>query len=101
MKKICICGGGSLGHVIGGWLSARNHAIVNILTNRPEQWQHEIIVDTPDDLFLKGKIAKISKQPEEVIPESDVILLCLPGYLIAKQLELIKPFLKQSNKGIG
>lgn len=96
MKKICICGGGALGHVIGGWLSARNHAIVNVLTGHPEKWQHEIIVDTPEDLILKGNIAKISNQPEEIIPESDVVLLCLPGYMIAKQLEAIKPFLKTS-----
>lgn len=96
MKKICICGGGSLGHVIGGWLSARNHAIVHVLTGHPEKWRHEIIVDTPDGHILKGNIAKISNQPKEVIPDSDVVLLCLPGYMIAKQLEAIKPFLKPS-----
>ena len=96
MKKICICGGGSLGHVIGGWLSARNHAIVNILTGRPEKWQHEINVDTPDGYVLNGNISRISNHPEEVISESDIVLLCLPGYMIAKQLEFIKPFLQPS-----
>ena len=49
MKIITICGGGSLGHVVAGWLSARNHAVVNILTGRPEKWQHNIEVDTPDE----------------------------------------------------
>ena len=92
--KICICGGGSLGHVIAGWLSARNHAVVNILTGRPDNWNHEIVVDTPDGLLLNGYIAKISNKAEDVIPESDVVLLCLPGYMIAKQLEVIKPWLK-------
>lgn len=96
MKTITICGGGSLGHVVAGWLSARNHAIVNILTGRPEKWQSDIVVDTPDEIILNGKISKISNKAEDVIPESDVVLLCLPGYVIAKQLEAIKPFLKAS-----
>ena len=96
MKRITICGGGSLGHVVAGWLSARNHAIVNILTGRPEKWQSDIVVDTPDELILNGKISKISNRAEDIIPESDVVLLCLPGYMIAKQLEAIKPFLKPS-----
>lgn len=96
MKIITICGGGSLGHVVAGWLSARNHAMVNILTRRPEKWHTDIVVDTPDELILNGIIAKISNRAEDVIPESDVVLLCLPGYMIAKQLEVIKPFLKPS-----
>ena len=96
MKKICICGGGSLGHVIAGWLSARNHAIVNILTRRPDKWQKEIFVDTPDGEILKGEIDRISSKPEEVIPEADIVLLCLPGFMITKQLEAIEPVLQPS-----
>lgn len=96
MKKICICGGGSLGHVIAGWLSAKKYAKVNVLTGKPNKWQHEITVDTPDSQILEGYITKISDQPEDVIPEADVVLLCLPGFMIAKQLEIIKPFLNPS-----
>ena len=96
MKIVTICGGGALGHVVAGWLSARNHAVVNILTGRPEKWQKKIVVDTPDEQILNGSIAKISNRAEDVIPESDIVLLCLPGYMIAKQLEVIKPFLKPS-----
>jgi len=93
MKIITICGGGSLGHVIAGWLSARNHATVNILTNRPEKWWHEIKIDTPEGTILKGKIATISNQPESVIPMSDVVLLCVPGFMIRKELEKMRPHL--------
>lgn len=94
MKIVTICGGGALGHVVAGWLSARNHAVVNILTGRADKWQKKIVVDTPDKQILNGSIAKISNRAEDVIPESDIVLLCLPGYMIAKQLEVIKPFLK-------
>lgn len=93
MSTVCICGGGSLGHVIAGWLSARSHATVNILTNRPERWNHEIEVDTPEGTILEGKIARISKLPEEVVPAADVVLLCLPGFLIKGELEKLKPHL--------
>ena len=96
MKTVTICGGGSLGHVIAGWLSARNHAIVNILTNRPEQWNHEIVLDTPDGKLLRGQITTISNNPAEVIPQADVVLLCLPGFLIKTELEKIKPFLMKN-----
>ena len=30
MKSICICGGGSLGHVIAGYLSATKDVVVNV-----------------------------------------------------------------------
>lgn len=93
MRTICICGGGSLGHVIAGWLSSRNHAIVNILTNRPQKWNHSIAVDTPDGNILKGKIHVISSKPDEVIPQSDIILLCVPGFLIQDKLKELKPHL--------
>ena len=94
MKTITICGGGGLGHVIASWLSARNHAKVNILTSRPEKWTHLISVETPEEV-LQGSIAQISCMPEEVIPESDLVLLCLPGFLIRNELEKIKPHLNK------
>lgn len=90
MKTITICGGGSLGHVIAGWISARNHANVNVLTGKPEKWHHKILIDTPDGLILEGNISKISSNPVDVIPESDVVLLCLPGFMIEKQLKAIR-----------
>ena len=93
MKTICICGGGSLGHVVAGWLSSRKHAYVNILTNHPEKWSENIVIDTPEGSRLYGEISNISNNPADVIPSSDVILLCLPGFLIKKELIRIKPFI--------
>lgn len=93
MKTICICGGGSLGHVVAGWLSSHNHAKVNILTNRPEKWNKQIGIDTPEGIRLYGEICNISNKPEEVVPSSDIVLLCLPGFLIKDELIKIKPFI--------
>lgn len=93
---ITICGGGSLGHVIAGWLSSRHKATVNLLTNHPEHWQQAICIHTPDATDLHGCIHRISKSPADVIPESDVVLLCYPGYLIREALQSISPFLKET-----
>lgn len=92
-KVLTICGGGSLGHVIAAWVSAHNYAFVNILTARPAQWQHEIHVDTPDGKLLKGVLNLVTDDPAQVIPQSDVVLLCLPGFLISNELKKIRPHL--------
>jgi len=93
MKKVTICGGGSLGHVIAGWLTAKEKAEVSILTNRPEKWSCELMIDTPENSFLHGMITKVSGKPEDVIPEADVVLLCLPGFMIRDELVKIAPHL--------
>ena len=93
MKTICICGGGALGSVIAAWLSAKGLAKVNLLTSKPEEWASTISADTPEGTILQGSLNLISSSPSVVIPASDIVLLCLPGYLIAKQLEAIKPYL--------
>lgn len=36
--KICICGGGNLGHVVSGYLGAKSDVNVGILTRHPERW---------------------------------------------------------------
>lgn len=82
-----------MGHVVAGWLASRHHAVVNLLTNRPEKWAHKIIVDTPEKGLLHAPLHVISANPAEVIPMSDVVLLCLPGFLIRSELQKLKPHL--------
>ena len=95
MKTICICGGGSLGHVIAGWLSAKGKAKVNILTGRPESWGNSVIVETPQDGALEGSLSVVSCDPQETVASADVVLFCYPGYMIASELERIRQYLKQ------
>lgn len=82
-RTICICGGGGLGHTIAASLNHNGYQ-VNLLTGHPEQWSNHIHVTDCNGTIITGEIAKISKYPEEVIPFSDIILLCVPGYLIQK-----------------
>lgn len=94
MKRICLCGGGSLGHVIAAWLSAKGTAEVSILTGSPDRWNKEINVFLPESEVLTGRLTSVSGNPEEVISDADVVLFCYPGFMIASELERIKPYLK-------
>ena len=89
--RICICGGGNLGHVCAGFLANRGHQ-VSILTTKPERWSQTIGVVAPDRSF-EGKLAQVSSHPDEVIPQAEIVLVCLPGFAIHDELTKIKPYL--------
>ena len=91
--KICICGGGNLGHVCAGFLANRGHQ-VSILTTKPELWNSELEIVAPDGIFT-GKLSLISSKPEEIIPQAEIVLVCLPGYAIHDELVKINSFLSK------
>lgn len=95
MRGICICGGGSLGHVVAGYLAATKPVKVNVLTQRPERWSREIVVDTPDGRVLHGGLNVVSSDPAEALSGVDVVLLCLPGFAIGDELIKIRPYLNK------
>ena len=88
--KICICGGGNLGHVIAGYVASRPEFEVSLLTRRPERWSRNLIIDLPDGKTLSGQLSRISSDPKEVVADADIVLLCLPGYSIRETLLRIK-----------
>ena len=93
MKKICICGGGNLGHVVAGFLAAHGDCEVSLLTRHPERWQQQLEITTPEGTILQGAIGKITSDPQDVIPQADIVLLCLPGFSIREVLQQIAPAL--------
>lgn len=42
--KICICGGGNLGHVTAGFLASQENVQVSLLTTKPECWSQYLEV---------------------------------------------------------
>jgi hypothetical protein len=92
-KRVCICGGGNLGHVVAGFLAAHGTE-VSLLTRHPQRWQQQLHITTPDGEDLVGTLLHISNQPELVIPQADIVLLCLPGFSIREELLRIRPFLQ-------
>lgn len=91
--KICICGGGGLGHVCTGVISSQKGVELNILSGHPENWQKTITVTDLNGKRFVAHINKVSKNPEEVVLNQDIILFCLPGYVIEKTLREIKPYI--------
>jgi len=97
--NICICGGGNLGHVVAGFMSSQQ-INVNLLTSHPNSWSRDLETILPDGTILYGNLAKISDSPKDVIPKSDIILICLPGQYIRDEILLIKDYLSP-NAAVG
>ena len=98
--NICICGGGNLGHVMAGYLSSHGKNTVNILTGHPEKWLQQFILDVHEnDKTIKSvecRMNRVTSSPEDVIPNADVVFICLPGPHIRSMIERIKPYLNRS-----
>ena len=92
--NICICGGGNLGHVIAGFVAAKKDYDVSLLTRRPEQWNKTLCIYAPDGKIIEGTLQQIISNAADVIPQADIVLLCLPGYGIVDTLQTILPYLK-------
>lgn len=91
--KICICGGGNLGHVTAGYFAAQEDLKVSLLTTKPELWSRYLEVVDGKGKTYKGKLDKISSEPQEVIQGADIVLVCLPGFAIHDVLCSIAPWL--------
>jgi hypothetical protein len=92
MKTICICGGGSLGHVMAAVLGSQEDIKINILTGHPEAWNESICATDTVEKKYSAVVNKATANASDVIPESDIILFCLPGYLIRETLLKIHPY---------
>ncbi|MBQ9215890.1 MAG: NAD/NADP octopine/nopaline dehydrogenase family protein [Prevotella sp.] len=93
--KVCICGGGNLGHVVAGFLAAYGDCEVSLLTRHPERWQQQLEIMTPEGGILQGCLKTISSDPMRVVSPADIVLLCLPGFSIREVLQQIAPALTQ------
>lgn len=91
--RIVICGGGGLGHTCAGVLSNSKGITVDMLTNRPKQWNHEFVINKPDGTKLTGRLDRISDNPAELIPDADLVLFCLPAFMVEQTVLKIKSYL--------
>lgn len=98
--NICVVGGGNIGTLLAGEMAYKGHK-VNLLTSKPNSWNQQIIIkneETKKDYV--GKINKISNNPGEVIPNSDVVFLTVPANCIGKMLSKINKYV-DSNMLLG
>lgn len=93
-QRVCVCGGGNLGHVVTGFLAAHGDCEVSLLTRHPERWHQRLYISTPEGTLLEGTVNQISADPSVVVADADIVLLCLPGFSIREKLLHIRPYLK-------
>lgn len=91
--KVCICGGGALGHACAAIFGSRKGVTVNLLTGHPELWGQEVVAKASNGTLYQSHLNAVSDNPAVVIPGQDIILLCLPGFLMEKTMTQIRPFI--------
>ncbi len=101
--QITICGGGNAAHTATGLLSAREEHQVNVYLpfgQEAEKWRAGLTTQggmkvnrKGDSIF--GSPAKVSSNPAEVIPDSQIVLLALPAFAHESILKEIFPFLEE------
>lgn len=99
MKTICICGGGALGLVVASVLANTQQLSVQLLTARPQKWSRDIESIDNEGKIYSGILEIVSANPADVIPQSDIVLLCLPGFMIEETLQRIKPYITKQAIG--
>ncbi|MCK9154830.1 MAG: NAD/NADP octopine/nopaline dehydrogenase family protein [Paludibacteraceae bacterium] len=77
-------------------LSSQDGVLVSLLTSRPELWKNNISVSDINGKRYEGSISKISDNPADVIPGSDIVFFCMPGFLIKDTLLRVKPYISES-----
>lgn len=99
----CIVGGGNSAHVLIPFLTEAGHH-VNLLTRRPADW-HEVIYaeDTDGHTGIvkhthAGRLEKKSSDPADVVPDADIIMLCLPVHQYRPALDRIAPYLNRDKQ---
>ena len=91
--KICICGGGNLGHVVAGFVAAQEKHEVCLLTRHPERWSQNLTIEAPGEKTFVGHLNGLYSDAKQAVSDADIVLLCLPGYAIRGTLLQIKNYL--------
>ena len=98
--QVTIVGGGNLAHGSIACIGHNNPRFkINLLTRRPEVWQKQITAYTKSSWWenkgdLVGSINKASDKAKDVIPGSQIIIICSPGHTKIGLLEQIRDYLE-------
>lgn len=101
---VTVVGGGNSAHALIPLLTATGHN-VSLMTSRPDEWNEKIYCDliNMDGEVTKtfvGKCQKISKDPLDVIPNADAIILCLPVHQYRDALDRIAPHINKNKSDV-
>ncbi len=99
MNKVCICGGGALGMAMAAVIACREDCKVALLTGHPDSWSGCIIAYFVHSRTTIEADIQVSNKAADLVPDSDIILLCVPGFLIEPILHKISPYLTEQAIG--
>ena len=99
---VTVVGGGNSAHVLIPFLGETNHT-VNLMTRRPTEWKDTVKCELQnmDAQVLEtfhGTISKKSSNPADVIPDADVIILCMPVHQYRAALFNLAPHIDPSRE---
>ena len=99
---VTIVGGGNSAHVLIPFLSETHHA-VNLLTRRVNDWEKIVKCELHDFdegviRVWEGTMNKISSKPADVIPDADIIILCMPVHTYRIALHNLAPHINRTKE---
>ena len=102
-KTIAVCGAGNTAHACVGDFSSNGFAVDVFapFQDESERWNAaiaetdgDLILDNPDGSQTIGRPRKISKNPADIIPGADIVVLPLPEFSLESVLTEIKDYLR-------
>lgn len=101
---VTIVGDGNAAHVLIPFLGDTHHT-VNLLSLRPDEWEHTVrceVQNMKHECLAThvGEIHKLSDKFEDVIPEADIIFLCMPVHQYRVALKNLAPYINRSKKEV-
>jgi hypothetical protein len=102
LPTVTVVGGGASAHVLIPFLSAAGHR-VQLLTRRPDEWSSEVELELQSiegelEQTFHGELAAISDDPAQVIPSTDVVILCMPVCKYRVALHNLAPHLRRDRE---
>mmetsp|Transcript_28008 Transcript_28008/g.64638 ORF Transcript_28008/g.64638 Transcript_28008/m.64638 type:complete len:460 (+) Transcript_28008:68-1447(+) len=100
---LTLLAGGNSGHVCAALIEENTGGRVKtqLLTSRPSAWKKNPKVTFPDGSVQVGNIHRISDNPADLIPESDIILWTGPVWATKDIFENIRPYFNPRRTAIG
>lgn len=98
-KQLVVCGGGNSSHILIPFLKDSVFD-VSVYTSRPDEWSNIIELEWHDASgkildTCSGEIKKTSNNPEELFPEVDYVVFCMPVHKYRVCLHEIAPYLNK------
>ena len=99
-KKLIVCGGGNSAHTL---IPLLKDSIFDtfIYTSKPELWSNQIELEWQNpkgeiEASFSGPLVKASNNLEELFPDADYLVFCMPVHQYRIALHVIAPYISKS-----